>query len=146
MRMGLLLCLVFTLVVSSKGQQESSDPYSMKVVAGALAMRSGGRTVIISVTQKQLSRLGDGVSIALLKILDQQELIDANRVRDYLPIIRDSFAEPQLISADVDRKPKVTLFLLSYLLRNIADGQVQHEIQQTIDFVEKETGGLTHPE
>jgi hypothetical protein len=46
----------------------------------------------------------------------------------------------------VDRKPKVTLFLLSYLLRNIADAQVQHEIQQTIDFIEKETGGLTHPE
>jgi hypothetical protein len=94
MRMGLLFYLVFTLMASSKGQQESSDPYSMKAVAGALAMRSGGRTVIISVTQKQLSRLGDGVSIALLKILDQQELIDAHRVRDYLPSFATRLPSP----------------------------------------------------
>lgn len=139
MRILLLLCFVFTLVVSSSGQSESSDPYSMKAVAGALAMRSGGRKVIISVIQKHLSRLGDGVSIALLKILDQPELVDPSRVQDYLPIICDSFAAPKLISSDVDKKPKVTLFLLTYLLRNVGDARVQQEIQQTIEFVRNKT-------
>jgi hypothetical protein len=108
-------------------------------VAGALAMRSEGRTVIISVTQKQLARLGDGVSVAMLKILDQHELRDAQKVRDILPIIRDSFAEPQFIAVEADRKPKVTVFLLNYLLHNVSDTQVQQEIKETIEFVEKQT-------
>jgi hypothetical protein len=139
MRIGLLLWLIFMVVAPSKGQSEGPDPYSIKAVAGALAMRSDGRSIIISVMQKQLARLGDGVSVALLKILDQHELADAQKVRDILPIIRDSFAEPQFIAVEADKKPRITVFLLNYLLQNVSDTQVLHEIQETMEFVEKQT-------
>jgi hypothetical protein len=60
-------------------------------------------------------RLGDSVSIALLRILDEQELVDPKTVQTFLPLIRDSFSYPPIIALQVDKKPKVTLFLLKYL-------------------------------
>ena len=118
---------------------ESSDPYSIRLVSFELSMRSGGRKFRHSFTQKGLHRLGDGVSVALLKIFDKEQLTDDKTARSILPIIRDSFSHPQMISVEVDKSPKVTLFLLDYLRGIASDSQAKDEIQRTIDFVKEQT-------
>jgi hypothetical protein len=138
----LICCVLVTFAISLSAQSEDADPYSIRVVKDALAMRSGGQIVIRSWSQKHLSRLGDSVSIALLKILEGSDLKNPEKVRDLLPIVRDSFSQPQFISIEADRKPKVTLFLLDHLRQNIADAQVQREIEQTMEFVKERTGSL----
>jgi hypothetical protein len=141
MRIALLVfCLVLIPTVLLDGQSEAPDPYSIGLVKFELQMRSGGRKVIHGFSQKGLVRLGDGVSDAILKILDDQELTRPDAVRNFLPIIRDSFAEPRLISIEADKTPRVTLFLLDYLKQRVNDAQTQQDIQETVDFIKTKTG------
>lgn len=134
-----MLCF---LLVSSAGQLGDADPYSIDLVQMALKTRSQG--IIIAKAQTHVARMGDKVSIALLKSLNEEELVDPHTVKIFLAVIRDSFSEPQLIAVDIDKKPKVTLFLLKYLQRNISDGQTLQDIDDTIRFInEKTTSNLT---
>lgn len=121
MRFPILCLAILAFVAISVGQATDEDPYYLRVVKNALAMRSGNQIVIQSWSQKQLARLGDGVSIALLKILDEQDLANPQTIRAMLPIIRDSFVEPQFIAIEENRNPRITLFLLSCLQRSILD-------------------------
>jgi len=114
---------------------EETDPYSTSLVRSELKVRSEEPGVIQSWSQKGLHRLGDRVSIALLKVVDERDLIKPELRRIFLSIIRDSFDQPQLILIGDDKKPKVTFFLLSYLLQNVSDAQSQREIRETMEFV-----------
>jgi hypothetical protein len=100
-----------------------------------MEMRSGGRRVIHGFSQKYLARLGDGVSIAILKLLDKDALSKPETVRDFLPIIRDAFAFPELISIETDKTPRVTLFLLDYLGGKVTDLETTRQIHETVEFV-----------
>lgn len=121
MRISLIVWLVAVSFVPLLNAQTegADDPYSLGMVSFELKMNSGGRRVVHSWSQKRLARLGDGVSIALLKILGPDELKE--RVTDYMPIIRASFAEPESISLETNKDPKVTLFLLGCLRQSIGD-------------------------
>jgi hypothetical protein len=132
------MILLLLAVSSSSGQ--SDDLYSLGTVTSALSLRSGGRIVVLSVAQRRLSRLGDGTSIALLKILDEQELTDPARIRDYLPLIEASFAEPKFIANESDRQPRVTLLLLNHIAISLHDDDAKAEVAKTIDFVTERTG------
>jgi hypothetical protein len=137
--LALICCSLLILVLSSTGQNAEPDPYCISIVKFELQMRSGGRYVIHSWSQKRLYRLGDGVSDALLKILEDSDLKNPQTVRDLLPIIRDAFTQPYLIAVEADKKPKVTTFLLDYLRQNVPDPQAQLDIQQTVEFVKSKT-------
>jgi hypothetical protein len=86
--LGLLSCLLVIPMMLLNGQSEGPDPYSIGVVKFELQMRSGKRKVIHGFSQKNLSRLGDGVSVAILKILDEHTLTDPETVRGFLPYPR----------------------------------------------------------
>lgn len=135
--MMFLLLVPFVAVLSA--QSGSDDPYGMDLVAFELKMNSEGRRVTHGFSQKRLIELGDRVSIALLKILNPPDLKDPEKVKGFLPIIRDSFAFPEAISVESDKRPRITLFLLDYLRKNLSDAQAQRFIQETIDFVKQKT-------
>jgi hypothetical protein len=118
-------------------QLDNVDPYSISVVRSWLAMNSGGRRIITSWHQKYLARLGDGVSIALLKILDKEGVTNPQVVRDFLPIIMIAFNHPPFITLEINRDPKVTLFLLNFLRQNVRDTEAQADIERTIEFVKQ---------
>ncbi len=118
---------------------EAPDPYSLEVLRSSLKMRSGGKKYIQSTIQKQLTRLGDKVSVALLKILDEQQLADSQIVRDMLPIVRDAFSAPELISSEEDKQPQVTRFLLKHLERESFDLQLKRDIRETLQFIEEKS-------
>ena len=117
------------------GQDE--DRYGIHSVKEALLEQSEGITD--SSTEKYIYRLGDKVSVALLKILKEEELSDPKKIRQILPIIQKAFAGLQFVSVTEDRKPKVTLFLLTYLQTNLKDPALKKEIAQLIDFIKQKT-------
>jgi hypothetical protein len=131
--------LAVLFAAAALAQPEDTDPYSISLVATALRLRAGGQQVILASNQKYLARLGDGVSVALLKILSEEDLAKTSTVRALLPVIRDSFDQRQFISIEADKQPKVTLFLLSYLRQRIDDPQTQHDIEQTVRYVQEKT-------
>jgi len=62
-----------------------------------------------------LLRLGDGVSIAVLKIYDRNELIEPENAGSYLTAVRNAFSDQRTVSEKSDREPRITLFVLDYL-------------------------------
>lgn len=140
MQIAFLSCCLLTIfAISVAGQSGDTDPYSVNVVRNALNERTGEQKVIHSWSQKHLSRLGDGVSVALIKILEEGELVDPHTVSAFLPIIRDSFAEPAFIEREDNRRPKVTVVLLRYLSQNVSDAQAELDIQHTQEYVKQKT-------
>ena len=138
------LSVCFGLVVlltSLAAGQDEADPYSLGIVRDALAARTGGRMIIRSWSQKHLTRLGDCVSVAILKLLDERQLSNAETIREIMPLIRNAFSEPSFIALGEDRNPKVTLFLLAALQQSIADAQTQEEVRRTREYVLNKTGG-----
>src|SRR5260370_23293073 len=136
MRVLVMLSLAFLiLAIPVNGQLDEGDPYSIDFVHKALSLHSQG--AYVSFVEKNVPRRGDQTSIALLKTFSDAELSNPQIVKSFLPLIQQSFSEPGAISMDIDKKPRVTLFLLKYLERNISDAQTQRDIQETIKFVQE---------
>jgi len=141
----LLLCTTLICVGPVGGQIESDDPYSMTFVQTNLRIASATPGLIVGAVVKNWQRLGDGVSIALLKILDEEDFRNPKTVESFLPLIRQSFSYPPIVSVDVNKKPKVTMFLLRHLEQNVSDAQTRRDIQETIQYVEHQTASVGAP-
>ena len=111
--MLILLVMACSSSSLSPSQSEESDPYSVHLLHVAMKTRSEG--LFIAKVQTHMARMGDKVSIALLKDLSESELLDPNKVEEYLPIIQESFSQPQFIEVEIDKRAKVTMFLLKHV-------------------------------
>lgn len=129
----LLVSVLFAIPLA--GQTSLDDPYSLQFVRNNLdtALKMPGAS-LGSVT-KDFQRLGDGVSIALIKILSQTDLKDPRTVRAFLPLIRQSFSYLPIVSVPANREPRVTSLLLEYLRQNVDDAESQREIDTTAQYV-----------
>ena len=75
--------------------------------------------------------MGDSVSVAIIKGLDEKTLTNPQSIRDYLTIIRDGFAAVDLIERRVDRNPDMTRLLFKYLKTVISDAGTLQKIDDT---------------
>jgi hypothetical protein len=130
------LCLV--LMWNAPFAADESDPYSVAVVRSLLSLPPGAS---FGVSEKQNERLGDRAAIATLKLFDEADLTRPETIRKLLPVLRESFSYPQLISIAEDRRPAVTLFLLHYLERNAPDPALKKEITAVEVFIKAKTEG-----
>jgi len=135
MRISIMLACLIVLFIPSKAQ-EIQDDYSIHSVKKVLEQPVGFSP---SFLEKQTNRLGDRVAIALLKIFDAEDLSKPDTIRRILPVIRDAFVAPEIISIAEDRKPKVTLFVLTYLEHQVSTPDLREEISKTMDFVKEKT-------
>jgi len=133
-------CLTIVCFLSLCGvatPQEGGDVYATRLVRNFLeypAQLGSG------FGEKQLNRLGDRVSIALLKILSEQEMRKPEEIRKMLPLIRGAFIAPQIIPVEGDRTPDVTLLLLNHLKDVVQDPALKSEVSEVETFVRKKTG------
>jgi|SRR5262245_57794943 len=130
----ILTCLL--VLFNSGSPQEIQDDYSIHSVKKVLEQPVGFSP---SFLEKQTNRLGDRVAIALLKIFDAEELSKPETIRRILPLIHDAFVAPKIISIAEDRKPKVTLFVLTYFEHQVSTPDLREEISQTMNFVKEKT-------
>jgi hypothetical protein len=139
----LFVFLISVVSLSSRTSQNfaenSDDAYSIPLVENLLKYPS---QLGAGFSERQVNRLGDRVSIALLKILREDELSNPQKVKSLLPLIRAAFLYPNLISIADDRKPKVTMFLLRNLERDARDARLKAEISQLMNFVTEKTKNL----
>jgi len=139
------LLLLATLGATAYGQNQSinvqeaaEDGYSIPIVTNLLKSQTGLST---GFSEKQVNRLGDRVSIALLKILEETDFKDAQKVKSILPLIKASFLFPELIKYREDRNPKVTLFMLQKIESDIEDDKLKSDITELIEFIKEKTAG-----
>jgi|SRR5690348_8476797 len=137
-------CLLLILAASmSSGQHrgnKSEDNYPIDLVRSAMKLNTMYERVVVSPVQKNIHRLGDSVSIAILKIFDNEQLRSPSTVESFLPVIREAFARPDLIANVTDRAPRITLFLLTTLSGDTTNARLNEDIQKTIAYVEKQVG------
>jgi hypothetical protein len=119
--------LLFLGVIPNFGGTDE-DSYSAREVAEVLKMPSGFSS---GISEKIVERLGDRVSIALLKIYTEDELTDANTFRRFLPLIEDAFRFRDLISIPEDRRPRVTVIFLEFLQMRTANAALKSDIMKT---------------
>src|SRR5215210_2564053 len=93
---GMLLGPFGCVVEQQEVAIQNEDPYGIHTVKEVLLEKSQG--ILDGSTEKYTNRLGDKVSIALLKIFKEEELRDPRKIKQILPIIRMAFAGPQVIS------------------------------------------------
>ena len=124
--------IIFTCSSSECLAQKNED-YDIPLIKRAL--REQGLGVSFSFTEKLLNRLGDRVTIALLKTVDNQDLRNPEKLRQILRLVRQSFSSSHLIAVAEDKKPKVTLFFLTCLERETEDPRLRAEISELIKFI-----------
>jgi hypothetical protein len=144
MKTPVLLCSLFVAICYMGGQRQAidpcaalkTDPYSLNDVRTQLQL---GRFTDVSFVTKHIGWLGDGVSVAVLKIVGPEKLREPETCLDYLSMVRTAFEAPKIISIEANRDPKVTLFVLHYLEEKIQDKELSHKILDTETFVKTQT-------
>jgi hypothetical protein len=112
--MKTIVCVFIILATSSCFPQDlqPEGPYSVTTIRNFLdfpdSLGSG-------FAEKRINRLGDGASIALMKILSSDQLQDPVLEDRILIILDMAFQAPAIVRPE-DRHPKVTLLLLNYLI------------------------------
>lgn len=133
----LMLFLALPLMSLPTQAQDEQDPYSLAIVRFEIRMRSGESSARHGFSQRQIVRFGDGISIALVKILDARQMLDPGTLDAILPMIREAFSRPDLISIEANKQPQVTLLLLNQIRQQVSDRRIDDQIDETIAFVKK---------
>ena len=142
MRITLAIILLAVVSFDCFGQKKivlnKNDDELIYTVKRLILQQDSG--IIHSWDIKDNSRLGDKISVALLKIYTKDEIYDQANINRFLPIIRAAFSFPEVLSAQ-ERTPKVTLPLLSRLESKTADPELKKKILEVSEFVKKKTSG-----
>ena len=151
--MRLLLCLCLGLACNSVAQGQApieSNPVNVCTISWSGQGRYGlslFRTILHMTERGQLVTFndeavrgsGDALSVAILKIVDKQELLNPVFIRAYLRLARTAFSQPQFIACAPDKHPDVTLFLLDYLREKVHDKDLRRQIESTKQYVLDQT-------
>lgn len=119
---GASLC-IFQQRLADTNSSTESDHYFVGFVREALDFYKNPEHVPQSSMEARkytngspsLLQLGDGVSIAVLKIYDRSELAKPQNAHAYLTAVRNAFSGRNGVLEKSDLDPKVTLFVLDYL-------------------------------
>lgn len=141
MRFIIVICSILLLFSSAYTQHKANgqDEYTESIRLVTQSVKNPKVALGFSFTEKHINRLGDSVSIALLKIYDAEALQNPKNIKNYLPIIRAAFTSPKIIELIENRKPEVTIFLLTYLEGRVKDENLKTQISDVIKFIKEET-------
>jgi hypothetical protein len=123
--------------ISPNNPATASDPYSVSFVNSVLQFlknpeRRPHGTPDFGRYTYPLLKLGNRVSIAVLKIYDRDQLIVPENADAYLTTVRNAFSDRRAVLNPSDLDPKVTLFVLEYLQEKEIASSV---IEKRIDYM-----------
>jgi len=142
-RRHLLLSMMLVITLLAFGQHwqdcHPNDSNSFKEVKDSVR-RMTTTHLYTGWDGKAFSRAGDLASVAILQSFDDSQMTSSQTLVEVLSIIRDAFACPsRCVTATSDREPRVTLLLLEHL-HNSSSGKAQSEVDDTKNYVLKQTG------
>jgi hypothetical protein len=131
--------LLFGLLNFSHGAnqivtQECENTRQLRVIIGE--RRDGYAS---GISDKLNSRLGDNVSVGLLKLYSEEDLKKKENIELYLPIVRAAFPAAGTQDQACKCSPKVTMFLLRWLSKETIDSSLNREIEKTINYVQEQS-------
>jgi hypothetical protein len=137
------VCLLLVSFSGIRAQNILPDdpdgPYGIPTVKRALEDRFPPPGAMFKVTEKPLNWLGDRASIALIKLLDDEDFKNKQKVTRVLQIIRHAFIDPKIIRMQEDKKPKLTLIFREHLDAVLQDPALKREVSEVRRFVVAQT-------
>ena len=101
--------------------QIRTDPYSLSFVKSAFESFGGKQGVFgaqihqFNNNSPGLPQLGDGISIAALKLYGLDELVIPEKTRTYFTLAMFSFSDRKRVLEKSDKDPRITSLVLDYL-------------------------------
>jgi hypothetical protein len=136
-------CLLLVSFSGIRAQNVVPDdpdgPYGIPTVKRALEDRFPPPGAMFKVTEKPLNWLGDRASIALIKLVDDEDFKNKQKVIRVLQIIRHAFVDAKIIRMQEDKKPKFTLIFLEHLEAVLKDPALKREVSEVRRFVVAQT-------
>jgi hypothetical protein len=111
----------------------NQDRYSLVSMKSALDLAEAGLS--FSLADLAVQNNGDGMSVAILKLVPTEQLTTPKFVKGYLSMARTAFSNPEATLCDEDRRPDVTLLLLDHLHNKVTDADLRTQIESTQKFV-----------
>ena len=138
MRVHFVFVCVASLALASRAQDwqacKPQGDYSFDDVKAAVRRVTSSR-IYSGWDEKTFNRSGDLVAVAVLKTLDDGDMVTSEHAKDVLLILRSAFACPhRCVQVTDDRRPRITLLLLEHL-NEITRGQMQADIKEVKEFV-----------
>jgi hypothetical protein len=123
---------------SSNDSLNSADPYCYACMVSPFRACHYG--VGFPHLFDKISEMGDGVSIAIAKQHDLEELATPENTRAYLCLVRIAFSDRDGISQNEDRNPNITMLLLNYLqTKQSHDVKLEKDIEDMKKYVDART-------
>ncbi len=120
--------LISGFIISSVSAQSSTcDKKCVEVVKNLIEQQKNG--LYVSWTEKDNRMLGDKIANGIRKVFPKEELYLVQNVRLYLPIIREAFADLNMIESIRDKKPIDSVYLLEDIENHITDKDSLHDIK-----------------
>ena len=130
-------CVVFLALASPAQDWQDCKPkgdYSFNDVKAAVQRVTSSR-MYSGWDEKTFNRSGDLVAVAVLKSIDDSEMVSQENAKWVLLVIRQVFACPQrCVQVTDDRRPRITLLLLEHL-NEITRGKMQADIKEVKQFI-----------
>jgi len=89
----------------------------------------------LSFVEKAVYRSGDRIAVGIVQGFTEAELVDPKRLDRILSVLRLSFSQPQLITNEDDRSPRVTSLLLRFLRNELKGTRMEQRIADTEQYV-----------
>jgi hypothetical protein len=140
----ILAILVGGIAVS--GQDSQSDEFRSFSEVRESVRRITSQHFYTGWDEKAFNRSGDMVAIAIVKTIPESELASPATMKEVLGILHAAFACPsRCIAALSNRQPNVTMLLLEHL-HNRTSGLPQNEVDETRDFILRQTQARNNPD
>src|SRR5437667_3267686 len=143
-QIGMLFLSLVITALALRAQNTSNcaddvDTNDIALINSELQMQEG---MFSSTRAKGLPRMGDRVSITLLRTMETKDVRDPEKSSRILGLIHDAFSSPKLITTQAAQHPKVTLLLLDYMSEKLQDPKQIEAISNTRNFVKQKAASL----
>lgn len=140
----LLFLIVYFNVVAISQTNTTKDnsinySYSKEIIEKILLNKVNNKE--LEETEETLNKLGDQVSIALMKcFLQKDKFEDKTYIKELiLPIIKSAFNKPNQIENEIDKSPQATILFLDFMKCKTKDNDLKNEIEQVELFIKDQT-------
>jgi len=137
---GALVVCVLASYASSSSAGRAEDYYDTRLVRSWIELEPSvleGDAFL----GKTIYRSGDRIALGIAHAFSPKELLDPDRLRRILSIVRLSFSRPKYVTRDEDRDPAVTRLLLYFLEQREQDEKLKSLITDTEKYISTQAGG-----
>ena len=114
-------------------KQSQDDIYELPKVRAYLNLPS---VMVRSQDLRVFAGLGDRLAVSFLKLLDDEALLDSTTAAKISVALEIAFQHPSSIEWQVDKTPRVALFLLRFIHDHSTDVRTREHLRSTITVLE----------